>query len=44
MGVLTIIITYPLPALINQRFEAIHKRLMTATDKRMGVMNEVCTL
>ncbi|CAG8506025.1 1335_t:CDS:10 [Funneliformis caledonium] len=41
MGVLTIIITYPLPALINQRFETIHKRLMKATDKRMGLMNEL---
>ncbi|CAI2164969.1 18561_t:CDS:10 [Funneliformis geosporum] len=41
MGVLTIIVTYPLPALINQRFEAIQKRLMKATDKRMGLMNEL---
>ncbi|CAG8557324.1 8544_t:CDS:10, partial [Ambispora gerdemannii] len=40
-GVLTIMVTYPLPSFINQRFEVIHKRLMTATDKRMGVMNEL---
>ncbi|CAG8465353.1 5760_t:CDS:10, partial [Scutellospora calospora] len=39
-GVLVIILTYPVPALINQRFQAIQKRLMAATDKRMGVINE----
>ncbi|CAG8497624.1 4034_t:CDS:10 [Ambispora leptoticha] len=40
-GVLTMIIVYPVPTLINQRFETIHKRLMDATDKRMGVINEL---
>ncbi|CAG8509015.1 21771_t:CDS:10 [Cetraspora pellucida] len=40
-GVLAIIITYPLPAFISQRFQTIHKRLMATTDKRMGVINEL---
>ncbi|RIA90254.1 P-loop containing nucleoside triphosphate hydrolase protein [Glomus cerebriforme] len=41
VGVCTIIVTYPIPALINQRFATIHKRLMATTDKRIGVMNEL---
>ncbi|CAG8612654.1 13568_t:CDS:10, partial [Racocetra persica] len=40
-GVLAIIIIYPIPAFINQRFQIIHKRVMAATDKRMGVINEL---
>ncbi|CAG8581475.1 740_t:CDS:10, partial [Diversispora eburnea] len=40
-GVLTIIITYPLPALINQRFATIQKRLMEATDKRMSLLQAI---
>ncbi|CAG8457297.1 10170_t:CDS:10, partial [Acaulospora morrowiae] len=40
-GVVAIILTYPLPALLNQRFQTIQKRLMAATDNRMGVMNEL---
>jgi hypothetical protein len=42
VGVFAIIVTYPLPALINQRMSTIQKRLMVATDKRIGAMNEVC--
>ncbi|CAG8562619.1 uncharacterized protein OCT59_007764 [Rhizophagus irregularis] len=41
VGVFTIIVTYPLPALINQRISTIQKRLMAATDKRIGAMNEL---
>ncbi|KAF0506686.1 P-loop containing nucleoside triphosphate hydrolase protein [Gigaspora margarita] len=40
-GVLAIIITYPLQAYTNQMFQTIHKSLMAATDKRMGVINEL---
>ncbi|CAG8789867.1 27695_t:CDS:2, partial [Racocetra persica] len=40
-GVLVIIITYPAPSFINKRFGTIQNRLMTATDKRMGVINEL---
>src|SRR5687767_10990257 len=41
VGVMTIIITYPLLAIINQRFTTIHRQLMAATDKRINAMNEV---
>ncbi|CAG8502741.1 9329_t:CDS:10 [Gigaspora rosea] len=40
-GVLAIILTYPLQAYTNQMFQTIHKSLMAATDKRMGVINEL---
>ncbi|CAH1760450.1 12433_t:CDS:10 [Entrophospora sp. SA101] len=37
---LAMLLTYPVPTYINQRFEKFQIRLMAATDKRLGVINE----
>ncbi|GBB94776.1 hypothetical protein RclHR1_02410022 [Rhizophagus clarus] len=41
VGISTLIVIYPIPALINQRFATIQKSLMAATDKRISAMNEL---
>ena len=41
VGLIAMLLTYPIPAYISQSFAKFQKRLMAATDKRLGVMNEV---
>lgn len=44
LGLTTVIITMPIPAWISSQFGTIQERVMKATDKRLGLINEVCII